>query len=103
METGGQTQVLLGMKIRPAGEVLVTRLGDETMMLDLASLRYFGLDPMGTAVWEALTAAPSAAAAVDALLEQYDVDRETLARDVSNLIAQMAEKGLLDVSIAAAA
>jgi hypothetical protein len=57
---------------------------------------------VGTAFWEALTTAPSALVAVDMLLERYEVDRVTLARDVSRMIAQLAEKGLLEVSDAAA-
>ena len=103
METGNDTQVLLATKVRPSTEVLVSRLGEEMVMLDLTSERYFGLDTVGTAFWEALTTAQSAAAAVDALLELYDVDRETLTRDASKMIAQLKEKGLLEVSDAAPA
>ena len=90
-------QVLLTMKVRPATEVLVSRLGEEIVMLDLTSERYFGLDAVGTAFWEVLATAPSAAAAVDTLSERYDVDRETLTRDVANMIAQLKEKGLVVV------
>ena len=86
------------MKVRPATEVLVSRLGEEIVMLDLTSERYFGLDSVGAAFWEALATAPSAVAAVDTLLERYDVDRETLAHDVANMIAQLKEKGLVEIS-----
>ena len=98
METGNHRQVLLATKVRPATEVLVSRLGEEIVMLDLASERYFGLDSVGTAFWEALTTAPSAGAAVDTLLGLYDVDRETLEQDVLRMLAQLIEKGLLGIS-----
>src|SRR5215831_13020646 len=98
METGNDTQVLLATKVRPSTEVLVSRLGEEMVMLDLTSERYFGLDSVGTAFWEALTTTPSAGAAVDALLGLYDVDREIVEQDVSRMIAQLAEEGLLEVS-----
>jgi hypothetical protein len=101
MEGGNERQHLLAMKFRPTADVLVSRLGEETVMLDLASERYFGLDSMGTAFWDALTTAPSAADAVDRLLELYEADRETVTRDVSMLIAQLKEKGLLELSDAA--
>ena len=97
METRNHRQVL-AIKVRPATEVLVSRLGEEMVMLDLTSERYFGLDSVGTAFWEALTTAPSSDAAVDTLLGLYDVDRETLEQDISRIIAQLMEKGLLQLS-----
>jgi hypothetical protein len=101
MESGNVRQYFLTIKVRPAPDVLVSRLGAETVMLDLASERYFGLDAAGTAFWDSLTTAPSAADAVDRLLELYDVDQETVTRDVATLIVQLKEKGLLEVSDAA--
>ena len=98
MESRNETQVLARTRVRSSKEVLVSRLGQELVMLDLRSERYFSLDPVGTDFWEALTAAPSAAAAVDALLGLYDVDRETLTRDLARMIAQLSRKGLLEVS-----
>lgn len=91
-------RVLQGTKIRSSKDVLVTRLGDEVAILDLRSERYFGLDPVGTNIWEALTTASSVGAAVDALLAVYDVDRPTLMRDVVNLVTRLKDRGLLEVS-----
>lgn len=103
MKTGNHGCALLTMKVRPAPKVLVTRLGEEMVMLDLASERYFGLDSVGTACWEALTTAQSAGGAIDTLLELYDVDEETLVRDVSGMITQLTEKELVEVSSASSA
>jgi hypothetical protein len=97
MESGSEREHLLATTVRPAPDVLVSRLGEETVMLDLASERYFGLDSAGTTFWDVLTTAPSAAAGVERLLELYDVDKETLIRDVSTLITQLKEKGLLEI------
>ena len=103
MQSESDRQDLLATKVRPAPDLLVSRLGDETVMLDLASERYFGLDSTGTAFWDVLTTAPTVAAGVDRLLEMYDVDRDTVARDVSTLITQLQEKGLLERMDAASA
>jgi hypothetical protein len=103
MDADNHWQDLLTMKVRPTTDVLVSRLGEEIVMLDLASERYFGLDSVGAAVWEALGTAPNAAAAVDTLLSRYAVDRETLTRDVWRLIARLKEKGLVEVADAASA
>ena len=103
MQSGSERQNLLATKVRPAPDLLVSRLGEETVMLDLASERYFGLDSAGTAFWDVLTTSPSVATGVERLLELYDVDRDTVTRDVSTLIAQLQEKGLVETVDAATA
>jgi hypothetical protein len=78
-------------------DVLVQQLQGESVLLNLASGRYFGLDDMGTRMWAAVTSADSLQAAYEALLAEYDVDRERLERDFRTLIEKLVEHGLLEV------
>lgn len=41
---------------RPCPDAIESRLGDETVILHLGSGTYFGLDLVGTEIWEALKA-----------------------------------------------
>jgi hypothetical protein len=83
------------MKIEISGDVLFQEVGGETVLLDLQSEQYFGLDAVGTRVWQLLGEGVGADAVVDTLLDEYDVQRETLATDVSDLLDQLAEAGLI--------
>lgn len=69
--------------------------GSESVLLDLRSERYFGLNAVGTRVWQLLAANPSLELAHQALLLEYEVAADQLANDVLTLVAQLASAGLL--------
>ncbi len=78
--------------------VLVQHLpDDESVFLDLESERYFGLDGTGTAMWKALMETNSVDEAVDRLLREFEVDPETLRHDLTHLIGELSQRGLLRV------
>ncbi len=78
--------------------VLVRELGGESVILNLNSESYFGLDDVGTRMWAALTAAESIEAACQSLLEEYDVNPEKLTEDLDALIDKLVAQGLLEVA-----
>ena len=80
----------------PSG-VLVSKAGEESVLLNLDSERYFGLDPVGTRMWEVLGANGTVESAYDALLAEFDVDPEQLRRDLYELIEKLREHGLVEV------
>lgn len=83
------------MKIEISEDVLFQEVSGETVLLDLASEQYFGLDSVGTRIWALLNEGAGATAVVDTLLEEFEVERETLAADLDELLARLAEAGLI--------
>lgn len=77
--------------------VVVRRLDDEMVILDLEAESYFGLDDVGATMWDHLIAAESIAAAYETLLEEFEVEPETLRADLESLVAQLAEARLLEI------
>jgi hypothetical protein len=71
--------------------------GDEAVLLDLASERYFGLNAVGTRAWQLLSTDPSVEAAFDVLLSEYDVTPEQLERDLLVLLKQLADDRLVSL------
>ena len=82
-------------KIQLSDEVVAREVGDETMLLDLASGTYFGLDAVGGRFWQMLEEGKSAIEARDALLEEYEVAPDQLERDLEALLANLAVNGLV--------
>jgi hypothetical protein len=76
--------------------VLCERLNDETVLLDLRSGLYFGLPPVASSLWMHLQQGESVDQARSALLSEFDVDAQTLARDIDGFVQTLAEKGLLE-------
>lgn len=81
----------------PAEHVVTRRLDEELVLLNLDTECYFGLDEVGTRMWEVLTSTPSLAAARRALLDEFDVDAERLGRDLDRLVSQLSDHGLVEL------
>jgi hypothetical protein len=77
--------------------VLSRELDGETVLLNLDTGIYFGLDAVGTDMWRAIQTAASLADAVAALQTEYDADPATMRDDLLHLANQLRTKGLLHV------
>ncbi len=80
------------------GHVLVQQVAGEAVLLNLQSERYFGLDGVGTRMWNLITTSDSIQSAYEALLSEYEVDADQLRRDVQNLVGNLLENGLLEAA-----
>jgi hypothetical protein len=83
-------------EIRISKDVLAQELEGETVILDLASESYFGLNEVGTRIWALVEEGQSREAVVDTLVDEYDVERDVLEKDVSELLDQLNEAGLIE-------
>jgi hypothetical protein len=87
-------------KVRVPDDVLLSELDGESVLLKLKSESYFGLDVVGTRMWELLLASDSVDAAFQALLNEFDVSADQLRADMSALLDRLVEQGLLEVATA---
>lgn len=85
-------------RVRIPDDVLISRLQEESVILNLDSERYFGLDDVGTRFLSVLTTSDSIEAAYQILVEEFDVDRETLRQDLVALIENLSQQGIIEVS-----
>lgn len=77
--------------------VLVRFLEQESVLLNLETEQYFGLDETGTRMWQLVTASPNIDAAYRELLAEFDADPELLRSDLTELLARLVDQGLLQV------
>lgn len=81
-----------------SSDVLFQEVAGETVLLDLNSESYFGLDEVGTRIWALLNEGRTPGDMVAVLLEEYEVDRATLEADVRSLLESLLEAGLLEAA-----
>ena len=84
-------------RVRVPDDVLISNLQEESVILNLNSERYFGLDNVGTRMLTVLSISNSIEAAYELLLTEYDVDPHLLRRDLMSLIENLVEQGLLAI------
>ena len=75
--------------------VLISQLQEESVILNLDSERYFGLDDVGTRFLTVLTTSESIGAAYEKLAAEYDVDPQDLRNDLLALVETLVDQGLL--------
>ncbi|MGA9381236.1 MAG: PqqD family protein [Phormidium sp.] len=90
--------ISFAMRVSVPEDVLIRELDGESVILNLKSERYFGLDQVGTRIWEVLSTSETIAAAYQTLLLEYDVVPEQLQSDLNILLEQLVEHGLINVS-----
>jgi hypothetical protein len=77
--------------------VLARKAGGETVLLNLDSETYYGLDTVGSSLWERLEVGTTFAQVVDALVAEYDVERSVLESDLRSLLADLVENRLVEM------
>ena len=87
----------LNQKVTFAETVFAQEVDGEMVLLDMESENYFGLDEVGTAIWQAMQEKDTLKEVLDVLLEQYEVEEEMLENDLSDFIGKLVESGLVKV------
>ncbi len=76
-------------------DVLSQEVSGETVLLDLNNENYFGLNEVGTRIWQLLQEQSNLEKIYDILLEEYDVDGKQLRKDFDDIINQLIDTGLI--------
>ena len=80
--------------ILPA-QVMARQVGDETVILDLTSGTYYGLDPVGARIWQLMAEGQTLVKVCEVMLAEYEVTREDIERDVLALVQTLLERKLV--------
>jgi hypothetical protein len=77
-------------------DVRSRRVGDETVILHLDSEQYFGLDGVGTHLWQLLSEGVTLRTAVDVISARYEVPADVVDADCRAVLIELAERGLVE-------
>ena len=85
----------LETKLSIPPQVMSRLVGDETVLLDLASGVYFGLDGVGKRIWELVAEGQNLAQTVAVITREFEVDEAQAQADVIKFTNDLVERGLL--------
>lgn len=77
-------------------QVVTRQVGDETVLLNLESGTYFGLDPVGSRFLQLLEAESALTVVIARMLEEFEVSEAQLEADLLRLAEEMLASGLLE-------
>lgn len=76
-------------------DVISQEVSGETVLLDLESECYYGLDAVGTRIWQLIRDNGELRTVYDTLLDEYDVEPSRLQSDLEALITDACARGLI--------
>ena len=79
-------------------DVMIRKVGEESVLLDLKTERYLGLDDVSARFWDLLTSGGSVQSAYEALLAEFEVDAERLRKDLDDFVQELVQFGLVEQS-----
>jgi hypothetical protein len=75
---------------------MVRKVGEESVLLDLKTERYLGLDDVSARFWDLLTSGEPIQSAYDKLLEEFEVEPERLRNDLDAFVQELIQFGLIE-------
>ena len=89
------TESALPARVNISNNVLFQNLGEEYVLLNTETELYFGLDSVAAMFWQLFADGLNIPAAVDRFMAEYDIDKETLERDLNSLLKTLENYQLL--------
>lgn len=91
MELSGSTLVTTSK------DYVYCNVEDEMVLLGLEDGIYYGLNSVGTFIWDQIKEPKTIDEIRDAILNEYDVEKGECERDLLELLYELSEKGLIEL------
>jgi hypothetical protein len=82
--------------VRISDDVVFRELDGEAVLLNLETGTYFGLDEVGSRIWQFIEQYGSLSTVLDEIVREFDVDRPVAERDLIDLVGQLVSRGLVE-------
>ncbi len=84
-------------KYKSVVEHLSCDLNGEAVILNMRNGKYYGVDSVGSSVWDAIQTPVSFRDLQSAIMAEYEVDEETCRKAIRSFLEKMAREGLIEV------
>ena len=89
--------IVLSSIVTQSNEPVFTEIDGETVMMSIENGNYYGLNDLGSRIWQLLETPISITSLCEILLGEYEVDQATIERDVLMFLTGMEAKNLIKV------
>lgn len=76
-------------------QVMAREVGGEAVILDVKSGMYYGLDKIGTRMWQLLAEGRTLDEVSTCILAEYDVSTERIENDLTAFVNELLDRGLI--------
>ena len=87
----------LKASVRVPGRVLMRRVGEEHVLMNLEDETYYGMNPVGSRLIELAETGATLEEIIYRLFAEFEVGREQLETDVRRIAAELMAAGLIEL------
>jgi hypothetical protein len=88
----------LSSTVQWSNDQIAATVDREVVILSVERGSYYGLDEIGSEIWEKLSSPVRVDTLCDLLAASYDAERGTIERDVLALLERLAAEGLVSIT-----
>lgn len=81
--------------ISRSDSVITAEMGEETVMMGMEQGKYYGLDDIGSRIWELLEEPRTLSALCETLRDEFEVEETSCREDVLDFLQHMQEEDLI--------
>ena len=86
---------ILACPLSPSPEAFENRVGDETVLLHLGNGTYYGLDAVGTVMWEMLKQGMVPRQICHAIAESYEIPLDQVETDARRFLSDLKDHSIV--------
>lgn len=79
-------------------QIISSKMDDEVVMMSVEKGNYYGLNRVGSEIWEKLTEPLTVGCLCDKLMQEFNVEKEQCEREVITYLEKLVSEGLILVS-----
>jgi len=91
------SEITIDTKVQQNLSMIASKIDNETVMMDIDSGKYFGVDTVGTDIWDKIETPTTLTKVCDLLQKEYNVENDKCRESVLKLMNKMYSQGLVTI------
>ncbi len=92
-----KSKLIQSIEIQAIQEQVSSSLDEESVILNLKSGVYYGLNSVGTRIWDMIQSPKTLAEIQETIVAEYDVEPERCGNEVMDIFKELKTAGLIEV------
>lgn len=92
-----QLKILLDSKVVQTSGLIAADMDGEKVMMSIEQGKYYGLDAIGSSIWELIAKPVTVQEIVEVLIREYDVSEKQCQKEVNIFLNKMYQEGLISL------
>ena len=83
--------------IKKSDSFIASDIDGQAVMMSIENSKYFGMDEVGTSIWNLLDKNPSFEELISDLIAEYEIDKETCENDTRVFLERLLQYKLIEI------